>query len=222
LIWSAPQPHNANAATDVDPDERPDITTDASGVWIAVWQGKQTGGAIGTDGDIFLARSVDNGATWTQPGALNTNATIDSGADTLPRIVTDTTGNWVAIWTSTDSLQGLIGTDPDILTALSTNDGTTWSAPEPGNANARTDIGADTNPDLAADASGNWVAAWDSTENLGGNIGTDKDILSANFESPTGTGPGGGGVTCGACGAGAAPLMPLMLLGWFLRPRRRK
>lgn len=220
--WSAPQPLNANAATDVDPDERPDIATDGSGVWLAVWQGKQTGGAIGTDGDILLARSTDNGATWTQPGALNTNATIDSGADTLPRIATDTKGTWVTIWTSTDSLQGQIGNDPDILIASSTNDGTTWSAPQPGNTNAHTDTGADTNPDLAADASGNWVTVWDSTENLGGNIGTDKDILSAHFESPSDSSTGGGGATCGACGTGMTPLISLALFLSVLLPMRRR
>ena len=47
---------------------------------MAVWQSDDSlGGTIGTDNDIFVARSSDAGATWTAPAALNTNAATDSG-----------------------------------------------------------------------------------------------------------------------------------------------
>ena len=54
---------------------------------------------------------------WTDPAALNTNATSDSGGDRDPQVTTDGAGNWVAAWESEDSLGGTIGTDEDILVA---------------------------------------------------------------------------------------------------------
>ena len=100
------------------------------------------GGTIGTDYDILVSRSTNNGATWTAPAALNTNAATDSGA-THPQVTTDGTGNWVAVWQSTDTLGGTIGTDGDILVSRSTNNGATWTAPAALNTNAATDSGDD-------------------------------------------------------------------------------
>ena len=45
---------------------------------------------------------------------LNSNAGLTSGYDTVPQVTTDGAGNWVAVWHSTDSLDG-IGTDRDIF-----------------------------------------------------------------------------------------------------------
>ena len=73
------------------------------------------GGTIGTDFDILVARSSNNGATWTSPAPLNTNAFSDSGDDFRPQVTSDGAGHSVAVWTSTDSLFGTIGTDRDIL-----------------------------------------------------------------------------------------------------------
>ncbi len=52
-----------------------------------------------------------------------------------------------------------------------------WSAAAPLNTNATTDAGDDESVQLATDGNGNWVAVWESDENLGGVIGTDLDIL---------------------------------------------
>jgi len=62
---------------------------------------------------------TDNVATWTAPAALNTNAATDSGWDWGPQVTTDGGGNWVAVWRSTDTLGGTIGTDDDILFSCS-------------------------------------------------------------------------------------------------------
>jgi hypothetical protein len=43
-------------------------------------------------------------------------------------VTTDGQGTWVAVWDSTDSLGGTIGTDGDILVARSTDGGLTWTA----------------------------------------------------------------------------------------------
>ncbi|NIP86081.1 MAG: hypothetical protein GTO03_11145, partial [Planctomycetales bacterium] len=92
--------------------------------WVAVWKSAENlGGTIGTDWDILVARSTDNGATWTAPAALNTNADSDSGDDSEPQVATDGAGNWVVVWQSNDDLAGTSGPDYDILRAHSTDNG---------------------------------------------------------------------------------------------------
>ncbi|MCH8201115.1 MAG: exo-alpha-sialidase [Chloroflexi bacterium] len=95
------------------------MTTDGAGNWLAVWSSTENlGGAIGTDSDILTARSTDNGATWTAPAALNSNAAADTGDDFSPQVTTDGAGNWLAVWYSDENLGGAIGTDHDILYAV--------------------------------------------------------------------------------------------------------
>jgi len=178
--WSYPAALNTNAATDSGDDLWPQVTTDGAGHWVAVWMSKDSlGGTIGTEGDILVARSANNGATWTAPVALNTNAATDSGYDESPQAATDGAGHWVAVWQSFDYLGGPLGSDYDILVARSTNNGATWTAPAALNTNAATDSGGDQLPQVTTDGRGNWAAVWGSNENLGGTIGTDYDILVA-------------------------------------------
>jgi hypothetical protein len=128
-----------------------------------------------------VARSTDNGATWTAPAALNTNAATDSGSDDIPQVTTDDAGNWVTVWHSRDDLGGTIGDDWDILVARSTDNGASWTDPVALNTNAATDSDADADryPQVTTEGAGNWVAVWGSTVNLGGTIGDDYDILYA-------------------------------------------
>ena len=128
-----------------------------------------------------MARSRDDGATWTAPVAPNTNAATDSGQDRYPQVTTDGLGAWVAVWDSQDSLGDTIGTDWDILLARSTDDGATWTEPAALNTNAATDSGHDTIPRVGTDGAGNWVAVWYSDENLGG-MGVDNDIFFARSD----------------------------------------
>ena len=191
ITWSAPAALNTNATTDTGLDGfifgPPQVTTDGTGNWVAVWMSQENlGGTIGTDNDILVARSTDNGATWSAPAALNTNATTDAEADNFPQVTTDSAGNWVAVWTSFENVGGTIGTDADILVARSTNNGATWSAPTALNTNAATDTSSDHFPQVATDGAGNWVAVWDSGENLGGTIGSDLDILVATSAAAVG------------------------------------
>ncbi|MEK7795270.1 MAG: sialidase family protein, partial [Candidatus Hydrogenedentota bacterium] len=154
------------------------MTTDSAGNWVAVWRSNDTlGGTIGTDLDILVSRSIDNGATWSAPAALNTNAASDSGFDAYSQVTTDGAGNWIAVWGSTDTLGGTIGTDYDTLVSRSTNNGATWTAPAALNTNAASDSGDDFVPQVATDKAGNWVAVWYSNDPLGGTNGPDNDIL---------------------------------------------
>jgi len=178
--WTAPVPLNTNAGTDSGHDRSPKVTTDGAGRWVAVWDsGENLGGTIGTDCDILVARSTDNGATWTAPAALNTNAGSDSGSDYCPHVATDGAGKWVAAWYSSDTLGATIGTDNDILVARSTDNGATWTAPAALNSNAGSDSGHDYTPQVTTDGLGHWVAVWWSDDDLGGTIGSDRDVLVA-------------------------------------------
>ena len=178
--WSTPAALNTNAGSDSGFDLNPQVTTDGLGTWVAVWRStKSLGGTIGSDEDALVARSTDNGATWGAPAALNTNAGSDSGGERWPQVTTDGQGNWVAVWRSSDSLGGTIGTDRDIHVTRSTDNGATWSAPVALNTNAASDSGNDWDPQVTTDGLGNWVAVWESVDDLDGTIGTDYDILVA-------------------------------------------
>ncbi len=96
------------------------VATDGAGHWVAVWQAAFS---------VLVSRSEDNGRTWTTPGDLDTLPGLHYPSDQLwdgaPDVATDGSGNWVAVWDSTDSLGGTIGADGDILVARSTDNGAT-------------------------------------------------------------------------------------------------
>jgi len=179
--WSAPAALNANADSDAGIDSRPQLTTDEQGTWVAVWHSTDSlGDTIGTDWDVLVAHSTDDGATWTAPAALNANAASDAGIDAWPQVTTDGQGDWIAAWSSDDSLGDTIGTDADILVARSTDGGATWTEHAVLNTNAASDAGGDNWPQITTDGQGDWVAVWRSGDSLGDTIGTDLDILVAN------------------------------------------
>jgi len=113
------------------------------------------------------------------PFTLNTNAGSDAGDDQAPQVTTDGIGTWVAVWHSSDSLGGTIGTDVDILVARSTDAGASWTDPEPLNTNAASDVYNDWRPQVTTDAQGIWVAVWHAFDSPGETIGLDGDILVA-------------------------------------------
>lgn len=172
---------NNNAASDSGDDYLPEIFSDGAGQWLAVWpSADDLNGTIGTDNDILIARSSDNGNTWTDPVPLNNNAGSDVGSDFSVKLATDGEGNWVAIWSSTDSLNNTIGSDGDILVARSSDNGVTWTDPEPLNNDAATDDGNDNVPYLDTDRAGNWVAVWNTYSISGQAFGSDTDIVAAH------------------------------------------
>ena len=188
------------------------MATDGAGNWVAVWHSEDDlGGTVGTDYDILVARSTDNGANWSAPQALNSNAASDSAGDEYPQVSADGAGNWVAVWDSDTDLGGTVGTDYDILVSRSTENGASWSALALLNTNADSDSGDDYHAQCTTDGAGNWVAVWHSEDDLGGTIGTDQDILVARFAMPdcNGNGIGDGqdiaGGTIQDCDANGVP-----------------
>lgn len=174
--WTPVAALNADAATDSGADEQPFVAGDASG-FLAVWGSKD--GTLGSDYDIRIARSTDGGATWSAPVALNAGASSDSANDIHPVLATDRAGRWVAVW---ETNRSTLGGEGDLLTARSTDGGATWSTPRVLNSNAVFDSGVDAWPDVATDEFGSWVVAWESNDNLGGALGTDRDILFARSQ----------------------------------------
>ena len=183
ITWfSAPSALEDNSGA----DSVPQVTSDGAGNWVAVWQSRDSlGGTIGTDMDIMVSRSADDGGTWTAAAPLNTNAGSDSGQDSYPQVTTDGAGNWVAVWCSNDNLDGTIGTDWDIMVSRSADAGGTWSAAAALNTNAGSESGDDWNPQVTTDGVGNWVAVWESDDSLGGTVGTDPDILVTGYPLPS-------------------------------------
>lgn len=158
--WSALAPLNTNAATDSGNDMNPRVATDGLGNWIAVWASDDSlGGTIGSDDDILFSRSINNGATWSAPAALNNNAASDTGNDSAPFIIYSG-GKFVVVWNSTDRLGGSYPVDSDIMTASSTNGGATWTSPALLNTNATTDSIEDVGPVIAGDNAGNLTVGW--------------------------------------------------------------
>jgi len=180
VTWSYPEALNSNAFEErqgrrYNPgdDRAPQLATDGT-VWIAVWSSWDTLATfvspvrdqVGDDWDIHFARSVDAGASWSDPTWLNTDAKTDrtsteADADTRPQIVTDGT-TWIVAWLH----PGPTTQDLDIRVARSTDGGLTWTDPEWLNTNAATDDGDDTNQVLTTDGQGNWIAIWQTRSSL--------------------------------------------------------
>ncbi|HEY2774463.1 MAG TPA: sialidase family protein [Candidatus Binatia bacterium] len=104
------------------------------GVWQVVWTQAfdSLGGTIGQEGDLVGVRSFDAGLSWTDPAAINVNASRDNSPPTggfpwrnldfLPDLETAQNGTSILVWTSTNSLNDTIGSDYDVFFARSHND----------------------------------------------------------------------------------------------------
>jgi len=179
VSFKTPAPLNTNSATDNGDDAKPIVVTDKLGHWVTVWQSDDTlDDTVGSDFDIFVSRSDDNGATWSPPETLNSNAPSDAGDDKEPALSTDGAGQWICVWESTSALSVTDTTDTDIFVSISSDNGETWSDIAALNTTYESDGSVvDVAPSLATDKAGVWVCAWESDNTLGDTIGTDTDIL---------------------------------------------
>ncbi|MCP4594002.1 MAG: exo-alpha-sialidase [bacterium] len=175
MQWSYPQVLNSNGAADGSrSDYYPRLATDGSGVWLTVWASRDlAGGAYGDDMDIFFARSVDDGATWSSPAIVDPAATADDLHDSNPEVYTDGTNHWMVVWGSWDT--GATS-DIDLWYVVSTN-GIDFSAPAHLNDDWATDPERDHDgtPHVAANPNGTWVAVWMK----GKDYGDEHDIYTS-------------------------------------------
>lgn len=177
--WTGTSALNSNAGTDAGDDFTPSLANDRLGNWIAVWSSYDSlGGTIGTDSDILFAKSTDNGATWSTPSPVNSNAAASDADDYTPVVASDGQGHWICVWWSFSDLGPNAGVAPTVLYATSADNGSTWSAVASINSSAA-DAGTEEHPTVASDGQGGWIAAWGAGNSLGGSIGLDSDILYA-------------------------------------------
>ncbi len=163
VTWTTPSVPNAyfDTLTDNGLDDIPSLASDGTGNWVMVfYSGGNLGGTIPFSGNIFVMTSADDGATWSAPTYLNSNAPTDTAYDAYGVVATDKLGTWVTVWNSDSTLGGTIGSDSDILVSRSIDNGATWSAAAPLNSDAATDSRSDTSPVLVFDGNDRWVAMW--------------------------------------------------------------
>jgi len=161
ITWSDPIVVNSTAYSDgsSSTDNSPGIASAGNGNWVVAWHWSEPG--IGDE--AFVARSTDNGATWTQPAPLD--GSPDDQSDIYSdiagyQVATDDSGLVAIACTSRGDLGGTIGTDGDILVYRSMDYGATWLAPVPVNNDAATDSDWDRYPNLFIDTAGHWMVAW--------------------------------------------------------------
>lgn len=159
----------STAATDSAEDVWPRIA-EGNGTWIVVWQSK---GSFGPDADIVFSRSTDTGKTWSAPALVNTSGSADAATvdDGSPYIGTDSSGNWLVVWSSNADSSGASGTDYDLFFSRSADDGKSWSAPQALNSQANADSFSDGAPHFATDRKGNWVVIWEVGSAPGSTLG---------------------------------------------------
>jgi hypothetical protein len=154
-LWGSPGP---DGHEDVG---RQHLATDGAATWVVAWFSRQE--TPPTSPQLFVSRSVNDGRDWSTPQLIGDDA---GGWDSDVRLATDGAGTWIAVWDSSNDLDGTIGSDLDILFARSEDDAQTWTAPAPINTDAATDQvawdGSDTDarPTIATDGNGNWIVAW--------------------------------------------------------------
>ncbi len=170
--WSEPQTliNLSGAAT---ANAAPDVAADGKGNWYIVYNASLDVAGLGTDDDLFLSKSTDNGLTWSVPMPLYDGAREDGDIDdSAPRIGTNRRGTWLVVWRHSKLLQFDF-----IYYSYSDDNGATWSTPA--RLNTNTEAGRDDNPVVTTDERGRWVVAWESNADLNGTTGTDGDILLA-------------------------------------------
>jgi hypothetical protein len=111
-VFSTPRPVNNDAAFDGVLDGQPMVAGDGNGVWVVAWL-RQAGHLASM---VMVARSEDDGQTWSDP------IRIDSGAAQYypPRLSPADNGVWLAAWP-------LAGAPAAV--AKSVDNGRSWSVP---------------------------------------------------------------------------------------------
>lgn len=141
----------------------------SNGTIVAVWMKNP----IIYGDDIFSARSLDGGATWSDP----VNLTNDDGPYGPPSLATDGAGNWILAFGRHHEVPGYTGGNFEMNVKTSSDDAATWA---PRSLISMNDYYVqDDYPSVATDGSGTWVIAW---ENFTSNAVVGQDILFAQSD----------------------------------------
>jgi hypothetical protein len=136
---------NSNANT----QKYPAAAAGPNGYIYVIWQDDRQ--SPGSTNDIYMARSTDNGSTFSAPVRVDD---APAGTDQLyPQIGVDSSGKLHAVWSDFRS-----GVNFRIYYANSTDNGTNWSPGVMVNFSAS---GGQFVPSIAADSAGNLYIVWD-------------------------------------------------------------
>lgn len=178
MTWTDPQPLNTSAYFDGLASDTGCVLAHGMGTWLAVWTSSyDLGGSVGTDRDIFISRSTDDGQTWSESRVLNGDAVSDTKADSFPHLDTDGAGNWIAVWHRNVDDHETHFSPHTVMFARSSDNGATWSHPLRLSSNHDSSTITDTWPIVRSDGLDTWISAWSSTNDLSGTIGSDRDVL---------------------------------------------
>jgi hypothetical protein len=171
------------------------ITVDyTNGTWVATWMTRSTARGINSR-EIMVARSTDNGASWTDATEVEAYINFDFGGlqSNWPRVAgmagaSVAENTWVVVWNSNKDydlgLSETLGTDRDQFYVYSTDNGVTWSTILPLNNDM---LGTVANDTMVSVASGNgiFMAVGDTAQDYSGDSGTDADIVCYTTADPT-------------------------------------
>ena len=168
--WSAAVPVNSSASSDgAVGDYAPSLSTDGQGTWTAVWKSSDGSGCL------WSARSIDNGATWSERVLVAEKAYS-------PQVLSAQAVS-IVVWHADDVGYGV---DHDVFYARSTDGGLSWSAPLPLEPGAASDVGWDGDARVTTDGAGVWVAVWKEYETIRSVRSTDDGV---SWNSPVPLGP---------------------------------
>lgn len=140
----------------------PAIVTSPTGTTVIVWEGMATPGRADAPSQLYWSQATGSGNPWSAPLPVSPSA----NAQSAPRLAVGG-GRVYAIWVEQ------VGEKPWILLAQLPLTSTAWSPPAL--VIAAVDGGALAAPDIAADADGNLLAAWQEDRGTA----TELDIYTA-------------------------------------------
>jgi hypothetical protein len=129
----------------------PRLCTDSAGHWLVSYTVLLDSDE---DYDLFVQRTEDVGRSWTLPVPMNVDALVDNKTDSYASVIFDGINRWYAVWSTQEMLPQHAGEDSDQMFAFSTDNGKSWTAPQPVYPDAASDITDDWRPCVATDGNG--------------------------------------------------------------------
>ena len=156
--WSTATVLNGNSGSSTVWDQGASLAPDGNGNWVAAWEMADT--SQGSDSQVLVARSSNNGLSWSAPVTMTSLNHLDGG----PTVATNRAGAWVLTWASREPF-GAPDQDYEIVFSRSFDNGATWTARAPLNSNWMTDYpGDDSDPEIVTDGKGTWRVVWTASE----------------------------------------------------------
>lgn len=121
----------------------PRIVAGGEGHWAVVFQ---SAASEQSDGELLIAHSVDDAATWSEAVRFDNEMLVDQRLRGTMEVTVNTSGEWLATWTNRERGN---------LASVSRDEGRGWSAPH-----ALPPIVGSRNVEVAAMPDGRWLIAW--------------------------------------------------------------